>query len=833
MAISAQVLHASGDAVLPAEPPGPSDVAVSMIHPERVHLEQLHPALPSVVCTIAELLASAPGGLPCDELLAAFPTRRADGRSLSELLPPEAQDDPISWLLLDAGCSYFSQRRPGGPVVLQPNDSLQVRPHAATPTPTAAAPRPVDASKCPHGFTLAAEVVADLERRRPNSGNAAALWVQLLSLTPQRSGLRSAIGTSFSSKTGARASKIVPRQLPGVHGLQSLTLDIHHPSIIPAPRPVAAAVAAFLGEGGAEKEEEEGEGGMVGADPSASRVSSPHPPPPTTHASETHTHPSQLPAQPAPSTSAVLDDAPPPPPAKRPRMGGVPSEVDVWRAQDTMADFDIDAELQGVQVLDPILQPPEQPESGPRAPAVVQCGSLQNMAALGHLPLHVAKAACGDGFFPEKLQQEGIRDLNHFFGLQTALAEHVASARADLAERWEHLVTHMRPRPPKPGTPHIPCPAHVQSDPDAKLSHEEVLAALAAEVAVTPMLRLLLQGREAERHVLRVRNTPQLQGLSPPQLFLHAGRSLLHEVMSEASATARWAGGEGRVRDAPPPLAAVERLFMAAKLPPQPALVKHKPYSDLRQQHLTDVLPSQAELTLIGQDVAALGSLALPQASRLRARISKVCHPLGLYVQCLTNPVKSKSTYGRFFTNHSQLRNLARTLLSEGIITKSDTYVDFSAGHNDFGPLLQLRKWVGFDLYPPSTPQPSQHFRRVNWFNVKSLPKDCVIGLNPPFGKRGELALRFLVHAMSAFRPRLILAIIPRDTQWQRPAAKFGYAVHSSFNTLVAGSVFYIPGSSTNVGQQWAASGATGNISIAPQDTPAMLVLKRGGAGQS
>jgi hypothetical protein len=62
----------------------------------------------------------------------------------------------------------------------------------------------------------------------------------------------------------------------------------------------------------------------------------------------------------------------------------------------------------------------------------------------------------------------------------------------------------------------------------------------------------------------------------------------------------------------------------------------------------------------------------------------------------------------------------------------------------------------------------------VNWFDVTSLPKLCVIGLNPPFGAKGRLAKQFCDHAIS-FQPRLLVLIIPESSGFN-PESK-GYTL--------------------------------------------------------
>lgn len=43
------------------------------------------------------------------------------------------------------------------------------------------------------------------------------------------------------------------------------------------------------------------------------------------------------------------------------------------------------------------------------------------------------------------------------------------------------------------------------------------------------------------------------------------------------------------------------------------------------------------------------------------------------------------------------------------------------------------------------------------------LPPNSIIGLNPPYGLRGELARQFIEHALR-FQPRLLALIVPDST---------------------------------------------------------------------
>lgn len=122
------------------------------------------------------------------------------------------------------------------------------------------------------------------------------------------------------------------------------------------------------------------------------------------------------------------------------------------------------------------------------------------------------------------------------------------------------------------------------------------------------------------------------------------------------------------------------------------------------------------------------------------------------------------STFGRFFTGPDILQALADRLVRVGRLDPArDVYVDFSCGTNEFGAMLGLRRWVGFDILPPATNACAAHFRLVNFFDVDELPPNAVIGLNPPFGVGGDTAAAFVSRALR-FRPRLLALIVPRSS---------------------------------------------------------------------
>ena len=72
-------------------------------------------------------------------------------------------------------------------------------------------------------------------------------------------------------------------------------------------------------------------------------------------------------------------------------------------------------------------------------------------------------------------------------------------------------------------------------------------------------------------------------------------------------------------------------------------------------------------------------------------------------------------------------------------------FVEPAAGTGAFYKLLPSEKRFGIDLVPKCKGVKSQDFFKVNAF--RSTPGDTVIIGNPPFGKRGKLAIAFFNHA--------------------------------------------------------------------------------------
>ena len=209
------------------------------------------------------------------------------------------------------------------------------------------------------------------------------------------------------------------------------------------------------------------------------------------------------------------------------------------------------------------------------------------------------------------------------------------------------------------------------------------------------------------------------------------------------------------------------------------ALICYVPESvDLIAAGLTQyeaVHPGQAsalKLEDVGRACAsAVGASASPSTKATLALLTRLLGNtanavISTSVHCAAFKRDTYSTFGRYFTCRDVMDQLVERL--RRFMVPSDTYVDFSAGTNEFGALLAkatgMTRWLGLDIYPSRHNACRDHFRLRNWFDVKRLPAGAVIGLNPPFGSGGELASAFVERAL-AFRPRLLALVLPDRTR--------------------------------------------------------------------
>ena len=102
-----------------------------------------------------------------------------------------------------------------------------------------------------------------------------------------------------------------------------------------------------------------------------------------------------------------------------------------------------------------------------------------------------------------------------------------------------------------------------------------------------------------------------------------------------------------------------------------------------------------------------------------------------------------KKDYGldQFYTNS----DIAKKCIDTIDVSKYDIVVEPSAGMGAFYNLIDHPNKVGIDLEPKCDGAIKQDF--LQWdLNEFPLPKVLTIG-NPPFGRQGSLAMKFIKHA--------------------------------------------------------------------------------------
>jgi len=196
------------------------------------------------------------------------------------------------------------------------------------------------------------------------------------------------------------------------------------------------------------------------------------------------------------------------------------------------------------------------------------------------------------------------------------------------------------------------------------------------------------------------------------------------------------------------------------------------------------------------------------------------------------------TSYGRHFTQPHVLAVCAARMAL--FLRPGDRCVDTCCGENNWLKAVQdvcgsRNRSIGgvtfqaFDLFPAKNKQPG-NAQVADWFTVNAAqlglvphghvqPDQLVMGLNPPFGMGNSLAAKFINH-MAAFRPRLIVLIVPQGTPLPSPEV-FTPLVYDI--ALCAGHIFYLPGSHVPT----AAGGADQRVESWNKVNPAFIILQR------
>jgi hypothetical protein len=135
-------------------------------------------------------------------------------------------------------------------------------------------------------------------------------------------------------------------------------------------------------------------------------------------------------------------------------------------------------------------------------------------------------------------------------------------------------------------------------------------------------------------------------------------------------------------------------------------------------------------------------------------------------------PDRNRNDYNDMFYTNTKVFEKAADWIEEYILNKKNnsldkivTFGDFSAGDGSFGKILKTRfsniKYHGIDICPTSKLIKTQDFLSLNLNDSEEIKywKE-IVGFNPPFGRAGILAKKFINHVMSV-RPVYILTILP------------------------------------------------------------------------
>ena len=156
------------------------------------------------------------------------------------------------------------------------------------------------------------------------------------------------------------------------------------------------------------------------------------------------------------------------------------------------------------------------------------------------------------------------------------------------------------------------------------------------------------------------------------------------------------------------------------------------------------------------------------------------------------------NSHGRFFTQKAAMEKVCCYLDDKGLVDACDHFLDFSAGSNEFAPMLSQKTrctFQGFDIFPAKV---VTNFTQKSWFDVdiSDIPanyrdKEIVLGLNPPFGRDNIESRKFVAKGINTFRPRLLVLIVPPLGELRE--LNDYEEIHKDDRTCT-GKDFYIPG---------------------------------------
>lgn len=114
-----------------------------------------------------------------------------------------------------------------------------------------------------------------------------------------------------------------------------------------------------------------------------------------------------------------------------------------------------------------------------------------------------------------------------------------------------------------------------------------------------------------------------------------------------------------------------------------------------------------------------------------------------------------KELNDKFYTNP----NVSKSILDKLDISIYDLVIEPSAGNGSFYEQINHHNKIGLDILPEA-----DNIICCNWFDFKldKLYNNILVIGNPPFGKQGSLALKFINHCDS-FNAQTIVFILPKS----------------------------------------------------------------------
>jgi predicted RNA methylase len=143
-------------------------------------------------------------------------------------------------------------------------------------------------------------------------------------------------------------------------------------------------------------------------------------------------------------------------------------------------------------------------------------------------------------------------------------------------------------------------------------------------------------------------------------------------------------------------------------------------------------------------------------------------YKLHLRERATVEKLTSNKILDQFYTKKSIIENVVVPCIKK-YMPKGETFVDFSCGENILGCALSsyAGNILAYDLEPTKDAILSGA-KVMDWFKVTNIPENSYVGLNPPFGYRGNLAQEFIRHTLKISHPLFMFLVLPIH-HWQTP----------------------------------------------------------------